>query len=377
MACQHLEECFRESIGGKNKFFDKERCTSREEWVKCPVFLKKKNESIDRGVSSIIAAIFMVTIILFISFNVFTFTLFKNTQFQDAVDAQNQMDVEQYYERIGFSDVSFTRQENDWILVDAQLTNDGSVSVRIVSLWVLQGTTDRYGHVDLRDAMLELGLGKTSSFTAPVAAMGFVDGEPVLTGWPVSSGKFTAWFITARGNRIPIEDKVVYAEVAQGMGSLVLDFDNFRYFIYTDRVNGILADYPEGTVSFNVPQKEYVAFGVYLTNEDPKQRAITLDEHSLFWQPGAPGGLVENRWYIVRVVVDGEEAVIDDEYSLITIEYGDTAMLVFASGKERFFAAEDTASPSTVATFLLLHGDIGSDSFAQNIPYVSLFYEII
>ena len=53
-------------------------------------------------------------------------------------------------------------------------------------------------------------------------------------------------------------------------------------------------------------------------------------------------------------------------------------MLVFASekdlGKFSFNELNTPSTESTAATFLVLHGQIGSDSFVQNIPYVSLFY---
>jgi len=42
MNCPYLEECFRESINRKHDFFEKERCTDRERWTKCPVFKRKK-----------------------------------------------------------------------------------------------------------------------------------------------------------------------------------------------------------------------------------------------------------------------------------------------------------------------------------------------
>jgi len=338
-----------------------------------PLLPRRKFRKNSRGISSLIAAIFMVIIILFMSFNVFTFTLFKNTQFRDAVDALNRMDVEQTYERISFSDVSFPRLENNWTLVEAQLTNDGPVSVRIVSLWVLQSATGKYGHADV--GMPDLGPGQTDSFTGLVAAVEFVDGEPVLTGWPEASGGFTAWFITARGNRIPVEDEVVYAQVSQGLGSLVMDFDNFRYYLY-QKSNSTLLNYPEGNVSFNIPQGAYVGFGIFLRNEDPKKRTITLDSHSCFWQPGREA-LGELGWFIVNV--DPSSGIVDEEfYSPIVIGYGDVKMLVFLSSSDiesGFLTAKTPTKRVTVATFLLLHGFIGSDDFAQNIPYVSLFYE--
>ena len=343
-----------------------------------PLLPRRKFRKNSRGISSLIAAIFMVIIILFMSFNVFTFTLFKNTQFRDAVDALNQMDVEQTYERISFADVGITRLGNDWILVEAELANDGAVSVKIVSLWVLQSGTGKYGHTDV--SIPDLGPGKTGSFVASVAAVEFVDGEPVLTGWPESSGGFTAWLITARGNRIPLEDEVVYAQVSQGMGSIVMDFDNFRYFIY-ERTNGTFLNYPEGTVSFDVPKQAYVGFGIYLENQDPKKRMITIDGHSMFWQPGRPGGAGDKGWFIVNVNDDGTLKSTDwESFSEITLEYGEKEMLIFASENDlaivgkSFSALSVPNAVTTVATFLVLHGQIGSDSFAQNIPFVSLFY---
>ena len=347
-----------------------------------PLLPRRKFRKNSRGISSLIAAIFMVIIILFMSFNVFTFTLFKNTQFRDAVDTLNQMDVEQTYETISFSDVSFTRLENDWILVDTQLANDGAVSVKIVSLWVLQSATGKYGHADV--SMPDLGPGKTGSLTEPVAAVEFVEIEgeivPELTGWPESSGGFTAWFITARGNRIPLEDQVVYAQVSQGMGSLVLEFERFRYFLFQSS-NNTLLNYPEGVVSFEIPQGVYAGFGIYLQNEDPKKRTITLDGHSLFWQPKR-GDVPARSWFIVNVNIEnGTIKSIDPQsFSDITIGYGQTTMLVFISandletGTTGFAAQKTPAKEGSVATFLVLHGEIGSDSFAQNIPFVSLFY---
>jgi hypothetical protein len=186
---------------------------------------------------------------------------------------------------------------------------------------------------------------------------------------------FSSWFITTRGNAVPLEKErgIIVAQLAQGIGSIALDFYKFRYFTYeSDRK---LANYPNGTVSFDVPKNEYVAFGCYLTNLDPKRQTIIIDSHSLFWQPGRPA-VAEGAWFIVNVNIDG---TINETYSLVSLEYGETKMLVFASQNDLALGSFKRLSTpnvvTTVATFILLHGTIGSSTpFAQNIPFVALFY---
>jgi len=39
MLCPRLKKCFRESINREHEFFEKERCTHKEQWSRCPVFL--------------------------------------------------------------------------------------------------------------------------------------------------------------------------------------------------------------------------------------------------------------------------------------------------------------------------------------------------
>jgi len=41
MLCPNLRECFQESINRKHEFFEKERCTHKERWSRCPIFLAK------------------------------------------------------------------------------------------------------------------------------------------------------------------------------------------------------------------------------------------------------------------------------------------------------------------------------------------------
>ena len=51
MNCPYIEECFKESINRKHDFFEKERCTDRERWSKCPVFQEKEKDRTSQQIS--------------------------------------------------------------------------------------------------------------------------------------------------------------------------------------------------------------------------------------------------------------------------------------------------------------------------------------
>lgn len=326
------------------------------------LLLNRKLWKNSKGVSGIIAAVFLVLVVLFLYANVFTFILTQNTSFQGVVSEVNQMDIDRSSEIITVSNVNYTVAGNQ-VYVEAQVTNDGPVSVQIITLWVIDTTTQKYGYNDTLN--INLKTGDTLNFTGPNALR-------VTIGDSSSSSVFTSWFVTDRGNLIPLEKELIVAQLARGIGYLTLEFDKFRYFTYESEQK--LANYPDGTVGFDVPKNEYVAFGCYLTNLDPKRRTIVIDSHSLFWQPGRPG-VAEGAWFIVNVNDDG---TINGTYSPISVEYKETEMLVFASqndlGLGSFKRLSTPNVVTTVATFILLHGDIGSDAYAQNIPFVSLFY---
>jgi len=103
-----------------------------------------------RGISSVMATIFMVIIIWFIALNVFSYTIHKNTQFRDVENELDQIDVERIREEITASEVNFT-VDGDEVLVRAQVRNDGPVPAQIVTLWVVQAATEKYCYVSSLD----------------------------------------------------------------------------------------------------------------------------------------------------------------------------------------------------------------------------------
>ncbi len=333
-----------------------------------PSLLKKSIKKNSRGVSGILATIFLVIIILFLYSQVYIFIQNENARFEAGAREANQMDVDSDQEKLSFSNLIYVNEE-DKVCLQTQVTNEGPVSVEIVTLWIVDLTTQNYGYNDTINFYLEVG--KTLELTGSNAPLVSIEDLS-------SSSKFTSWFITARGNRISIEtlQNVVVANVATGLGAIGLNFDEFRFFTY--ETPSKLANFPLGNNGFNVPKGEYIAFGCYLTNFDPQERLIKLDSHSLLFQPGR-SGVNEGTWYIVNVDTDGSILSTSiGSFVDITLNYGEEKLIVFASkfdiGIGNFDRLRTANAVATVSTSLLLHGTIGSAPFAQSIPFVALFY---
>jgi len=341
-----------------------------------PSLRRRGSSRNSRGVSSIIATVFMVVIILFISFNVFTFTLFKNTQFREAVNEINETDIEQGSERITFSDVNYTAGEGQ-VDVVAQFRNDGPVSIELITLWVAHAVTGKYGCAS--DLNIDL----------PVGADMYLERTVEIEGLNSSFQGFVAWFVTARGNRIPLEDRLIYAEyakysfyaeyadLAKGIGYMGMDFDSFRYYRYENPTK--LLNYPDGISGSNVPTQTEAAFAINLTNYDPKGRNITIDSHSLWWSIIPTSDVPHNIWwYIVNVEPDGTiGSTSPGTFSNITIPYGESELLIFASADDveaGFLQQKTPKDTCTVPVFLLLHGTVGDKPYSQTLPFVAVYF---
>lgn len=309
----------------------------------------------------------MVLVMMILSTSVFLWTLSQNTLYNQALKERNQMELDRLNEKVTAYNVNYT-VSGDVVTVEVLLKNEGTISIRITTLWVLDTTIKKYGFNNTLD--LNLKPGENISLVNDKAIS-------VELGGANSDDIFNSWFITTRGNAVLLEREqgVIVAELSQGIGSLALKFYSFRYFEYEDS-GDVLENYPNGTVSFNVPVNTEVAYGVALTNLDPRKETIVLDSHSLLWVIIPTSDVAHNRWwYIVNVASNG---TISPTFSSISIAYGETKLLIFASENDLAsadFARQSTPSSScSVPVFLILHGTIGDSPYGQNLPFVSLFF---
>jgi hypothetical protein len=293
----------------------------------------------------------------------------QNAFYNQAVKERNQQDVDRLIENIIATNATYWVPSTSTVNVTADLVNAGSISAQIVTLWVLDATQQKYNVTDLRASNFNLNPGDRRPLSRAVQIPG-----------AVSADMFSAWIVTARGNKVNLAtvQTVIVADVAQGIGSMALNFFQFRYFRYTSSSSTKLANYPSGSVSFNVPAGTDIAFGAYLTNLDPAKQTITLNSTSIIWLyfPLVPGTKLV--WYIVNV---GSDGTIAPSYSRIPVAYRETKMLVFASSVPGSFSSSSKVSISPsgslqnnpCAVNLLLLGTIGTRDYAQNIPFVSLY----
>jgi len=330
-----------------------------------PLSLRKKSRKLknnSKGFSSVIGTTFMVLVMIFLGTSVFLWTLSQNTLYNEAVRTRNQEETDRLSEGVIALGGNYSVSE-DSVTVLAILKNAGSVTAKLTNLWVIDTNQSKYTYEPVN---LNLNPG---------------DIEPVSCTVTIpnthANNTFVSWFVTARGNTVPLEreleEGVVVAEVAQGIGYLAMDFDKFKYFEYASAYG--LKDFPTGSGGYNVPAAEHVAFGVKLTNYDPsgRKRSLTLNSHSLIWMyfPTIGKKVV---WQIVSVDVNG---TVQPTYSPTTLAYQETATVYFASASDGSFSGtNDKVKPGSggpAAINLLLLGTIGSDEYGQNIPFVSVY----
>lgn len=319
-----------------------------------------------KGVSSVIGTVFLMLIIFMVSTNVLLWTFSKNAQYNEAVKASNQEEADRLNENIIASRGNYSVSGNE-VTVRAKLTNVGSVAAQIINLWVFDTdpTNQGYNYTSLNlnlnpgDVLNLVGLSEVT-----VTVLGADPGH-----------NFVSYFVTARGNTVPLEKEkgVILAEISQGIGSIAMDFESFRYFEYNSTSDFVLKDYPSGSGSYNVPAQTNLAFGVKLTNFDSYERTLTLNSHSLIWMYFPTIGK-QVYWHIVNVNPNG---TIETTYTDMSIGYGTTEFIVFASKSPGTFSGQnDQNKPGSVgpaAMNLLLLGLLESQSYGQNIPFVSVY----
>ena len=303
-----------------------------------------------KGFSSIIGAIFMVLIVWILASSYFIWTLSQNTLYNQAVNEIRQTEADRSSEAIATSHAIYTIPQTGTVEVGVTITNAGPVSAQIITAWVVwvaEGET-RYGFNDTLN--INLNPGQTLQAMIRVTIPGVS-----------STGTFNGWLATARGNLVPLETEkmVTHAQVALGIGSVMMDFDRFKHYIYNPK-NQSLTPWDEGYKNFTVPD-ECLVFGVLLSNYDQYRRTITLDERSLLWIyfEKAPGQRAT--WQITNVASNGTKV----PYSPITLAYGESKWI--------FFGPEDPPGTGAGAVNLILLGKIGDQDYGQNIPFVSIY----
>ena len=352
---------------------------------------RRRLTSDSKGFSSIVGAVFAVLVMISLISTVFVWSLSQNTLYNNTVTQTRQADLDRSNEKI-VANVTVSRVDSNTVSVNGNLSNDGPLSVQIVSLWVVDTNAS----------------GSTYAFKSPLSITLKPGNVTTLSGSTALNvslnnalgDSLSCWFISGRGNTISKNpfavanigntgNNTLYANVSQGIGSVAMDFGSFVYFDIDGSYppyNLRQSEWPNGLPGFSPPfsTSNSVAFRTTLTNYDPQNRTITLTSHTALWmlfKSTNPQQPLSNWWQIVNVNSTGSITSTNAAtFANVTLPWGQPTKVYFASEKD--IVVDNTITLVTLGTKmvgsaavnLMLFGTIGTSSYGQNIPFVSVYW---
>jgi FlaG/FlaF family flagellin (archaellin) len=235
-----------------------------------------------KGVSSVIGTVFLILIVFVISTNVFLWTISQSSIYNQAVKDVNQKNADKLNENIVASNASYSVPSPNKVKVDAKLTNTGSVSAQIINFWVFDPIIQKYNNTIVS---LNLNPGDVLYLIGS-------KGINVTIVGASSADSFVAWFVTGRGNVVPVETAPPPEPEPEHLPINATGFFSLDWFYlkYTARYHTTPSDAAIVSKSYR-----YIAFYINVTNNGDE--AMTIKSTCLImllieWQ--------EPLFYIVR-----------------------------------------------------------------------------
>lgn len=290
-----------------------------------------------KGVSTVIGTIFFVIVALLIYVNIFMWTVSQNSVYSQYVIQSHQMDADRFSERIIISQGNYS-VAGDKVRVDALLTNEGPVSVQILTLWVVDNTIGKYGFNNtIRSLNINLNPGDSRS----------VSGEVIIPGTGPDHA-FDVWFVTARGNMISFEKAryVTVSTLTEAMGPILLDYNSLRWYS-TDTGNS-------GT--WQVSRSETsLEWSINVTNWGDEDIKLSYDSIFMIFSEGQ--SMV---WYIKQ------------EYVLVVNEEVNVTFCWDRPNSGKYITSQ-LPPAGTYAVYIVLIGTHTSGKhYGQTIPFVAV-----
>lgn len=287
-------------------------------------------------------------IIFMVSTNVLLWTFSQNAIYTQAAKDENQKFADRLNENIVALGGNYSVLGSE-VTVKVILRNAGSVAVQIINLWVFDTTIQKYNNT-VTPLNLNPGDNRPESVVVTIPGAGQND-------------TFTSWFVTARGNTVPLEKEqegVIVAQLAQGIGSISMDFRQFRYYEAPNDNDG--TDIGSPHYGFTIDSTKYTLLGVMLTNLDSSREAINLTGDSYIWAVARHVETLKSDQWNIRKVQDNKLASFDFQI----LEYGKPTIVYFG-------AAEASRSAGKVVPInILLFGRQGESDYGQNLPFIAL-----
>jgi hypothetical protein len=316
----------------------------------------------------------MVLIVWCIASSYFFFTLSQNTTYNEAVKETNAYAISRMTESVQAINTVYRVQSPGIVTVTVNVQNIGSSAVKFTTLWVYasEGNWNNYGFIKEQSITLQAGATLTQGFNVPVTGV-----------TAIGTFNFAAWFVTSKGNTVALRqantENIVVSQTTNGIGSLMMDFKDFKYYAYssTNPYKLNLAGASSGyTVTTGTGTA--IAFKVILTNLDYETKSdITLYSSSVFFSifPTSVQQVRGSYWYIVNV--NEQTGAVSSSYTNVVLHYNVPTAVYFASSQAvKTGSPFNPSSPSYTGTSpinLAIIGTKGSQAFGQNIPFVSIY----
>ena len=338
-----------------------------------------------KGFSSIVGALFAAIIIISLFSGIFLWSINQNNLYNNAVSAKNQLQTEQLSENLRGYGANYTLASAGNTNVLAAIQNQGGLSVRFIRLWIRDNNNGLYNS-------------KIVNYNLVPGDIKYISEDISLNFDPTHN--FSSWFVTERGNvASTMEDgggppgpsgplgpegregpPALNAMTAQGIGSVAMDFNSFKYY----RVNSSswpskLLSYPAGQMGYSAPcgNNIYGAFAVNITNYDMHQRDLLFTNMTMLWVlfPVLGTQPRSSWWYVVNIDSSGN---IQRNFTPIALTFNQTKTLIFASLNPMVatysFAGVEVASgfAGPAVANLMIVGNAGTQPLGNNIPFVAI-----
>jgi len=326
---------------------------------------RSRSKARSRGFSSIVGAIFMVLIMMVLASNYFIYTLSQNTTYNNAVSQMNQLDLDRKSESTNVLNTTYSVNADNDVNVFANVTNIGSSSIRFITVWIYvsNSTWANYNFSSLSGANVQAGA--TFRLNINLAVYGVrLDSAASYT--------CASWLITLRGNTVALKttslgNNIIVAQVAQGIGSIAMDFKQFSHYHPPSTNNGTNIGAP--SCSYTVP-KSTTIFHIVLINYDTTKKTLYLYSSSYMWAPTAHSATVKSdSWDIMNVTNN----LIITSFTSQALPYMQPVDVYFGTN------AASWVSGSVAPMNILLFGKLGSGAdvsdYGQNIPFIALSFQ--
>ena len=352
------------------------------------MIIDKKQRQKRRAISGIIATVILFAMLFTVGSSYFLYVNQNDMLYSQASSNRASAIVSQQLENIMISTTA-PAPANDILF---SVNNVGGIGVNITAVYVLNATSGK---------VHEFFQPGTTGITPalPIAVNVGAVSSAVNTGQLYVGGKnYVIKLVTQRGNTFtatypPTATTLAAQALSSGaIGDLYLSHSSYSWYtIGSCGTSQCLTKVGKAfAIPYAVATTANIAFSVTVTDLNPNQYPITLDEYTQLYQIVVPVNLKAssyktNNWYIVSVQNGTYTDMVQNSYSQITLPYNVPDTLFFGSLNAGSFSATsalNAVQDTGILVFILSHGcEPGGGSciatlsnYGQNMPYVSTIY---